>query len=215
MNQLLGETKSPVAESGQVVPVRTEDECHPAEPSKRKKGTLTRNPEKHKKIMQGPVRDLALVEASRSGQDPVDKSAVRRESPWENYMKVYECELAGRFDVAIPRVRPQRLVAIRTIRGKGVEQTLRLFKRIQHPNILSSQDLYLHEGSLFILHDDIPVSLDHIVACEAYPDEVELAAILSQVSSLYRSTAYSMLITINRYSTAFYFSRTSGLNIRI
>jgi hypothetical protein len=69
----------------------------------------------------------------------------------------------------------------RTIRGNAVDQTLRLFKRIRHPNILSPQECFLYEDSVFILHDDIPVSLDHIVACEAYLDEVELAAILSQI----------------------------------
>lgn len=45
-------------------------------------------------------------------------------------MKVYECEVAGRFDVAVPRLRSSRLVAIRTIQGKNVNEMLRLFEKI-------------------------------------------------------------------------------------
>jgi hypothetical protein len=98
-------------------------------------------------------------------------------------MKVYKCELAGGFDVALPRVCPERLVAVRMIPRKNVDRMLHFFQNIRHPNILCSQECFLHEGSAFILHDVIPISLDHIVACEAYLDEVELAAILVQVSS--------------------------------
>lgn len=133
--------------------------------------------------MCGPSKDLVLGAASQSGQRLEDSFVVRRESPWETFVKVYECELAGRFDMAIPRVRPRRLVAVRTIQGKSVDETLQRFKDIQHPNILSSKECFVDGELVFMLHDDISVSLEHIVACEAYLDEVELAAILAQVSS--------------------------------
>ncbi|OJD10500.1 hypothetical protein AJ78_08507 [Emergomyces pasteurianus Ep9510] len=131
--------------------------------------------------MRGPIKDLALGEASTSGKSLQDTFIVRHESPWETFLKVYACELAGPFDVAIPRVRPRRLVAIRTFRGPDADRTLLRFKELYHPNILCSRECFLHDGSVFVLHDDVPISLDHLVACEAYPNEIELAAILAQI----------------------------------
>jgi hypothetical protein len=176
MQDLLDRTKLPPVETKQMSHVNTKDGCHTPQRIPPKKRTLTHKPETYRKIMRGPMKDLALGETSRSGQGLEDALTVRRESPWETYIKVYECELAGHLDVAIPRVRPERLVAIRTIRGKAINQMLHLFKTIRHSNILSPRECFLFKGSVFILHDNIPVSLDHIVACKAYLNEVELAA---------------------------------------
>ncbi|PGG99689.1 hypothetical protein AJ80_09303 [Polytolypa hystricis UAMH7299] len=175
MQDFLSRTKPPPDGSEQMGERRL---AQPGQPGKR---TLTRNPETHRKIMRGPVKDLVLGEASQSGGALGDTFIIRRESPWETFKKIYECELAGRFDVAIPHVRPERLVAIRTIRAENIDRMLHLYQRIQHPNILCPQECFLHEGSAFALHDDIPISLDHIIACEAYLDEVELATILVQI----------------------------------
>lgn len=141
--------------------------------------------------MRGAVKDPIPEEISQSGQDSENVLNVQHKSPWEAFVKVYKCELAGRFNVAIPRVRPERIVAIREIQVQNIDQILRLFREIQHPNILSSRECFLHESSIFIVHDNIPISLDHIVACEAYPDEVELAAIMAQVCLLQQSRMYA------------------------
>ncbi|PGG95059.1 hypothetical protein AJ79_10218 [Helicocarpus griseus UAMH5409] len=118
-----------------------------------KKRAPTPEPATYRKRMCGPVKDLVLEEASKSEKSLRDTFVVRHESPWETFSKVYACELAGPFNVALPRVRPSRLVAIRTFQGLDV----------------------------FILHDKLSISLEHLVACEAYPNEIEVAAALAQI----------------------------------
>ncbi|BDD56964.1 hypothetical protein MAP00_002379 [Monascus purpureus] len=71
-------------------------------------------------------------------------------------------------------------MAVRVIQGKNIDEMLQRFREVQHPNILSLRGCFVDGGLLFTLHDDISVSLEHIVACEAYLDEVEFAAILAQ-----------------------------------
>lgn len=137
--------------------------------------------------MCGLMKDMVLREISPAGKKLESTFVIRHESPWETLRKIYECELAGPFDVAIPRVRASRLVAIRTIEAKNVNKVLRLFREIQHPNILCSQEYFIHSGSAFILHDDIPVSLDHLVASEVHVNETEPAAVLAQVNLLHYS----------------------------
>ncbi|OJD23471.1 hypothetical protein ACJ73_05168 [Blastomyces percursus] len=72
------------------------------------------------------VKDLVLGEASKSGKSLQDTFIVRHESPWET-LRVYACELAGPFDLAIRHVRPSRLVAIRTFRGPDADRALQRF----------------------------------------------------------------------------------------
>ena len=136
----------------------------------------------YKKRMRGPIRDLALPKAFQSGKSLETTLVVRHESPWGTFVKEYECDLARLLTAASHRVRPSRLVAIRTIREEDIHTTLRLLEALQHPNVLSSQQCFLHNDSLFVLYNDIQISIDHLVACEAYLNEVQLAAILAQVS---------------------------------
>ncbi|EER43196.1 conserved hypothetical protein [Histoplasma capsulatum H143] len=153
----------------------------PAQPSWPKKRAPTPEPATYRKRMRGAVKDLVLGEASKSEKSLHDTFVVRHESPWETFSKVYACELAGPFNVALRRVRPSRLVAIRTFQGLDGERALQRFKELHHPNILSSRECFLHDGSVFILHDELSISLDHLVACEAYPNEIEVAAALAQI----------------------------------
>ncbi|EEH35722.2 hypothetical protein PAAG_00045 [Paracoccidioides lutzii Pb01] len=64
------------------------------------------------------------------------------------------------------------MIAIRTIQARDVKEMLHLLQHIQHHNILSSQNCFVYDGSIFTLHENIAISLSHIVGCEAYPDEI-------------------------------------------
>lgn len=97
--------------------------------------------------------------------------AIRRGSPWETFTKVYKCELTGAFFITNTRVRPSRLAALREVEAENIEKVLYLLKNIRHPNILSSRECFLDGNSLFYIHDDIPISLDNIVACDVYLNE--------------------------------------------
>jgi serine/threonine protein kinase len=138
---------------------------------------------KYKKRMHGSARNLALVEALESGKMATDMCVVRRsESPWDTFVQIYECNLAGPFIVVTHRVRPSRLLGVRVIRHKDVDQLLRRFQSLQHPNLLSTLEAYVYHQSLYMVHSDICISLTEIIACGVDLDDMQLAAILAQVS---------------------------------
>lgn len=155
-----------------------------SKPTKQNRTRLGPEPGTYKKRLRGPLRDLALPGVVKSATSIRSSLVIRHESPWDTFRRSYNCELGKTFEVASPRVHPTRLVAIRTIQKTNINTILRLFETTQHPNILSSWDLFLHEGSIFAVHDyeDIEISLDNLIACEAYLNEIELAAVLAQVS---------------------------------
>ncbi|KAJ5974826.1 hypothetical protein N7481_008533 [Penicillium waksmanii] len=80
---------------------------------------------------------------------------VRDESPWGTFRKYYDCDLAG--PVA---------VCVRSSGDRGIWA-------VRHVSAL--RNFCTHWG------DFDPLVLDHIVACKAFPDEQELAAIMSQL----------------------------------
>jgi hypothetical protein len=107
----LDRTKPPIIKSKGTLLVKAKD-GHPAQPIPPEKRIFAPEPEIYRKRMRGSMKDLVLGAASQSGQSLEDAFVVRHESPWETFLKVYDCELPGLFDVAIRRVRPKRLVAL-------------------------------------------------------------------------------------------------------
>jgi uncharacterized protein (DUF433 family) len=61
---------------------------------------------------------------------------------------------------------------------------LQIFRRTRHKNILSAEECYQDGGTLFAVVDDLPLTLEQLVACPAYPNETQLASIIIQVSDL-------------------------------
>ncbi|OQD78084.1 hypothetical protein PENANT_c090G02272 [Penicillium antarcticum] len=61
------------------------------------------------------------------------------------------------------------------------ERLIERFGCLDHANILSSRDCYIDSNSLYILVDDLSLTMwDLISSPDIYPTEVELAAIMSQ-----------------------------------
>ncbi|KAH8691899.1 hypothetical protein BGW36DRAFT_437558 [Talaromyces proteolyticus] len=107
--------------------------------------------------------------------------ARRSESPWDAFVKVYDCDLAGLFAVVVHRAHPLRLLGIRTIRGRDNNDLMTLFRSLKHPNLLLPQETFIWDGAFYLLHGDISTSLDHIITCDASLDEIQLATILAQI----------------------------------
>jgi hypothetical protein len=61
---------------------------------------------------------------------------------------------------------------------------LQYFSQLQHENILSAMECFNTDGSIYALCEDLPITLEDIVACDAFLDEAQLAAILKQVNPL-------------------------------
>jgi serine/threonine protein kinase len=176
-----------------------------------KKRILTPKQRIYKKCIEGPLRDLALPQVAKSATSMQTVFIVRHESPWDTFRKSYDCELGKTFEIASCKLHPSRLVAIRTIRERHINTILRLFKNIMHPNILSSRDCFVHELSIFAVYNyqDIEIILDNLISCKAYLNEVELAAVLAQVSHACYAWLWSLMIT-GRFSMACYISPVSG-----
>lgn len=159
--------------------------------SRERRTASPRQTSPYRKRVFGPVKHLVLPILIRHGKSLDTALVVREESPWNTYMKIYECDLGAPLDIASPLHSPTRLVAIKTVQTDDIQQTLRFLEDMQHPNILSTQECFVDQGTVSILYNDIQISLDHLAACEAYLLEVQLAAVLAQVICLCSPSLYT------------------------
>ena len=74
------------------------------------------------------------------------------------------------------------MVAIRTAAKANGEDLLEKYSCLHHTNIISASECFKNDGLFHFIVDDLPVTLEHLVASDAYPNEVQLASILKQVS---------------------------------
>ncbi|KAJ5267891.1 hypothetical protein N7478_010699 [Penicillium angulare] len=104
---------------------------------------------------------------------------VRDESPWGTFRKYYDCDLAG------------PVAAVRQYPIEDADKVLRNLHSMRHRSLASTRECFRTPDSLYTLGEFDPLALDHIVACKAFPDEQELAAIMSQVCSSFPPTYLS------------------------
>ena len=72
-------------------------------------------------------------------------------------------------------------MAIRASKNIHGEDLLHKYSRLHHTNILSSNECFKDDQTFYFVVDDLPITLEHLVACNAYPSEEQLASILEQV----------------------------------
>lgn len=135
-----------------------------------------------RKIIRGTTRPLALRETNGSG-DNTDL-VIREESPWDTFEKYYECDLAGTVAVCVRRSAGRAAVwAIRQYPCSDADRILEILRTISHRNAVSVCECFRTSDALYTLSKFHPLTLDHVVACKAFPDQYQLAAIMSQVLS--------------------------------
>ncbi|CRG88241.1 hypothetical protein PISL3812_05269 [Talaromyces islandicus] len=83
---------------------------------------------------------------------------TRDQSPWKTYQKEFTCDLAGDAAMVFNRAEPSRTFALRHY-----------------------LECFHTEGSIYALCEDLPITLEDVVACDAFLNEARLAAILKQV----------------------------------
>lgn len=66
--------------------------------------------------------------------------------------------------------------------GPSVDEALYMFQRIQHDNFIAALEVFMAEEPFYIILKHIIISLVQIIAFSVYPNELQLAAILGQVS---------------------------------
>ncbi|KAH8689291.1 hypothetical protein BGW36DRAFT_308482 [Talaromyces proteolyticus] len=115
---------------------------------------------------------------------PVSPVRITTKSPWDTYTKVFKCELAGDVVIVVHRTEPSEVYALRSYREPTAAKVLHRLTQLQHKNILSVKECFCTEESMYALCQDFPLTLEDIITCDAYLDEIQLSAILTQVSLL-------------------------------
>lgn len=132
------------------------------------------------KVIQGPPKALGLPQVVDSGSSTSRPLIVReKESPWNTFKPVFSCKLAGTVIIAAHKTRPSQLEAIRAYSPERADEVLRAFQVIRHENILSAKECYREGNSLFVLVDDLPLTLEHLVSLR--PEEHQVASVMHQV----------------------------------
>ncbi|KAF3399512.1 hypothetical protein DPV78_006386 [Talaromyces pinophilus] len=105
-----------------------------------------------------------------------------KDSPWKHYNYIFNCDLAGDVSIATVRTHPSEVRSIRTLKKGDSEDILEKFHIIRHENILLVREYFTHEDSVYMVFDDLPVTLDHLVACDYYPRDIQVLSALAQVT---------------------------------
>lgn len=139
--------------------------------------------EPSRKVIRGSPRALALPETNRLGNSSGSDLVIRQEPPWDTFKKYYECDLAGTVAVCVRRSGRRGVWAIRQYPCKDADRILGILRSTSHKNVVSAFECFRTSDALYMLSQFHPLTLDHVVACKAFPDQRQLAAIMSQVRS--------------------------------
>lgn len=135
------------------------------------------------KILTGKPRGLGLMNVSGHQSEGQVGIVVRDESPWDTFKKEYECDLAGATEVVSRKAGPRCVYSLRRFPGKTPDQLLARVLSIHHENIASALEYFFTSGTTYAIGEFFPLTLGHVVACKAFPTQVQLTAILVQVGS--------------------------------
>lgn len=157
----------------------------PLQPGSRlTKGSATPSPsEPPDKVIRDSTRNLAHKGTGHLENSAGSDGFVPDESPWDTFKLYYECDLAGTVAVCVRSSGTRASRAIRQYPIKDADRILDILSSTSHKNVASICDCLRTSDSLYTLSKFDPLTLDHVVACKAFPDQLELAAIMSQVCS--------------------------------
>lgn len=133
---------------------------------------------------------------------------VRQESPWKSYEKIRELRL-GVGDIVTLAQQKRDVVSVRSFRGHDAKEKLQMLQRIQHNNFISVLEIFSSEEAFHIIFERIPISLRHFAGIPYYPDELQLASIVGQVSTSRRDVC-NLGANYGRYLTALPISHRKG-----
>jgi hypothetical protein len=156
------------------------------------------------KVVQNPVlqtslqnvRENEVVEPPKKrkhspGRENLDQAPshgqrslliLKNESPWNSYRKEFGCELAGDAVVVVHSKNPSRVLLLRSYPDAISSKMLQWFSQLQHPHIMSAKEAYFFKNSLYTICEDLPLTMENLIVCRAYPTEAQLAVIMRQVT---------------------------------
>jgi hypothetical protein len=103
------------------------------------------------------------------------------ESPWEHYRQVFELSLGSFVIVVSERAAPHDLFTMKHFQGAD---EVRMLQSLSHRNLHQMLECFGRNDSHFAVFGYDPVSLAHIACSPPFLTELQLAAIVGQVSIL-------------------------------
>ena len=137
-------------------------------------------PENSKNPLFGPAQDVRQS-SSQSERQTAQAPVIRRGSPWHILKDLFTCDLAGPVSIAVHKKGPSEVIAVRAFSKEKADVWLQVLQQTQHPNVISATEIFKDLGMTYFIVDDLPLTLEHLVACDIFPSELQLASILIQV----------------------------------
>jgi hypothetical protein len=112
-----------------------------------------------------------------SAMNPLPRSRVpvqvgiNIKNPWTEYARIMKRDLAGPVVEAHRRNKPQKVVAIKEIKGCS-RDWLRHLRTTTHEHVVTLYTAYFNEGSTFLVYDLMSVALNDILATPRGPLEI-------------------------------------------
>ena len=106
-----------------------------------------------------PETDKTKSRPDKSTMKSVFGLRTTWESPWEQYEKIYDVDLAGPVAVAVRKTSPIELVHVRAFTKPEGEKALYMFRHLQHQNIVIALDAFATDEGLYVILEHMPVSL--------------------------------------------------------
>lgn len=135
-------------------------------------------------VSKNSLREHArdLNQRSRRSEDIAAQfPIIQRGCPWDTLKDLFICDLAGPVSVAVHDKDPYEVIAVRSFSKNKADIWLRVLQKTQHPNVVSAKEIFKDHGMTYFIVDDLPLTLEHVVACDIFPSELQLASILAQV----------------------------------
>ena len=130
-----------------------------------------------------PPFELQLPKVTAARLRTHGHAEVQDGSPWETLQRVYELRFDMFTTIAIRKASPCDLVTVKALRKTECEE-LEMLQQIRHSNFVALLESFRDQDGLYAIVEYVSISLEQIVASPPYPTELQLAAILGQVSQI-------------------------------
>lgn len=108
----------------------------------------------------------------------MDSLIIQRGCPWDILKDLFTCDLAGPVSLAIHKEDPRKVIAVHSFSRDKADIWLQVLWKTKHPNVISAREIFKDHETTYFIVDDLPLTLEHVVACDIFPSELQLASIL-------------------------------------
>ena len=110
--------------------------------------------------------------------------SLKYSSPWGSYSKDYRRQLGSSVVIIYKRSATSQLFAMKDITGSDTDHKVNVLQQIQHENLISAFEVFQFNNTTSIIFEYMAVSLDNINSSALRPNELQIATIIHQVSSI-------------------------------